>query len=517
MILKAVVLLTVLMSFLPVWAQESPPKTPAITPVITPSPPPVQTQPLPMSKVPSPDMSPQSTMPPQPVMPPGSPLPAKEDQMMASPAAMPPQASQPLTPQQKTTGSGGQVTLNFDDADVYEVIQTIFGQVLRVNYVVDPRVKGRVTFRSIAPVAHKNVLPVMEVILRLNNIAVVEESNLYRIIPIGDIAKEPAHVQLGRDSKSIPSTGKALLQVVPIRYMQSSDVVKLIAPFMSANAVIIDVPKSNMIIMVDTDANVKRLLQLVEIFDNEQQKKRGPQVFVYHVQNSKAKEIAAQLQQIFLTGKSSGEKVATVTTAPQSQSMSVPPSVQPTFRTPSDGEALVSDITRIFFDETLNAVIVLATPEDYEIIKGAIVKIDLAPRQVMIEGMIASVVLTDNLSLGLAYSIKTNVFGLASTIALNPASLDPTKIPGTGLSMVGVDSGGAIRAVISALALQSKAKLLAAPHILVSDNREARIQVGQQVPLVTSETFGSSTIAPQRTIQYKDIGIILKVKPQVNE
>lgn len=63
----------------------------------------------------------------------------------------------------------------------------------------------------------------------------------------------------------------------------------------------------------------------------------------------------------------------------------------------------------------------------------------------------------------------------------------------------------------------SKGKLLAAPHILVSDNREARIQVGQQVPIVTSETFGSTTVAPQRTIEYKDIGIILKVKPQIND
>jgi general secretion pathway protein D len=359
----------------------------------------------------------------------------------------------------------------------------------------------------------------MEVILRLNNIAVVEESNLYRIVPIGDIAKEPAPVRFGRDPKGIPSTGKALLQVVPIRYMQSSDVMKLIAPFLSANAVVIDVPKSNQIIMVDTDANVKRLLQLVEIFDNEQQKKRGPQVFVYPVQNGKAKEIATQLQQIFLMGRSSGEKATTFVTAPQSQSqaMSALPSTQPSARAPSGGEALVSDITRIFSDETLNAVIVLATPEDYEIIKDAIAKIDLVPRQVMIEGMIAQIGLTDKLSLGLAWSINTNAFGLGTTIALNPASLDATKLPGTGLTLVGTDSGGAVRAVISALASQSKAKLLAAPHILVSDNREARIQVGQQVPIPTSETFGTPGVAPQRTIQYKDIGIILKVKPQVND
>jgi len=190
------------------------------------------------------------------------------------------------------------------------------------------------------------------------------------------------------------------------------------------------------------------------------------------------------------------------------------------------GETLVSGITRIFSDEALNVVIVLATPEDYEIIKDAIAKIDIVPRQVMIEGMIAQIGLTDNLSLGLAWSINagklgkifgTNEFGVDTNISLNSASLDPAKISGTGLNLIGTDSGNSVRALISALASQSKAKLLAAPHILVSDNREASIQVGQQVPIATSETFGTPGVAPQRTIQYKDIGIILKVKPRVNE
>lgn len=426
--------------------------------------------------------------------------------------------------QQKTVISSDHVFLNFDDADVYEVIQTIFGQVLRVNYIVDPDVKGRVTFRSSAPVAHQNILPLMEVILRLNDIAVVEEAGLYRIVPISAISKEPSAVQLGRDSRRIILAGKALLQVVPIRYMQSSDVLKLLTPFVSANAVMVDVPMSNQIVIVDTDANVKRLLELIEIFDNEQQKKKGPQVFVYPVQNGKAKDIASQLQQIFLGGKTQAEKTAATIPTPQSQMVSV--QIQHAARPSSGGETLVSGITRIFSDEALNVVIVLATPEDYEIIKDAIIKIDIVPRQVMIEGMIAQIGLTDNLSLGLAWSINasklgkifgTNEFGIDTNIALNPASLDPGEIPGSGLNLIGTDSGNGVRAVISALASQSKAKLLAAPHILVSDNREASIQVGQQVPIATSETFGTPGVAPQRTIQYKDIGIILKVKPRVNE
>lgn len=422
----------------------------------------------------------------------------------------------------------GQFILNFDDADVYTIIQTIFGEALRVNYVVDPRVKGRVTFRAIAPVPMENVLPLMEVILRLNGIGVVEDNGLYRIIPISDISKEPSPVSFGRDPGKVPITGKSLLQVVPITYVHSSEVLKLITPFSSTNAVLIDVPKGNQIIIVDTDANVKRMLKLIEIFDNEKLKQRKPQVFVYQVQNSKAKDVASLLQQIFLGSKPAApERTSTPSrtgqVTPAASSPTSPPgstgSLQPNVSTiTTGGESLVADFTRIIPDEITNTVIILSTPEDYTAIKKSIEEIDIVPRQVVIEGMVASVSLTDNLSLGIAALFKGNIFNLDSKFILNPNALnvDPSKLSMTGFTFIGVDVAGAVRALITALATESKAKVLAAPHILVSDNRDAKIQVGQQVPLITSETYGTVGVAPVRNFQYRDIGIILKVKPRIN-
>ena len=237
---------------------------------------------------------------------------------MPAPAA-PPQAVPHTAP---VAARGGMVTLNFDDADVYSVIQTVFGDVLRVNYIVDPRVKGRVTFRSVSPVPRDSVMPLMEVVLRLNGIGLVEEGGLYRIIPIADIAKEPAPVSIGRDPNKIPSTGKSLLQVVPVRYLSSAEIIRMITPFLSANALVIDVPKGNQIIIVDTDANVKRLLSLIDVLDNESVKQKKPQIFVYHCQNGKAKDIANTLQQVFLGGTSSS------TAAPRRQRQ-VPSRSQP--------------------------------------------------------------------------------------------------------------------------------------------------------------------------------------------
>ncbi|MEE9910466.1 MAG: hypothetical protein K4571_01980 [Deltaproteobacteria bacterium] len=417
------------------------------------------------------------------------------------------------------------VSLNFDDADVYSVILTVFNEILRVNYIIDPRVTGRVTFRSIAPVPRDKVLPLMEVILRLNGVAVIEESGLYRIIPINDLSREPAAITIGRNADNVALHGKALLQVVPINYLSSSEVVKLLAPFASTNAVIVDIPKINHIIIVDTDVSVKRLLQLINIFDSEQQRKKGPQVFVHHIQNGKAKDISSILQQIFDTARPQTDTAST----PRSSAAgkydaqgSAAPQQPMRMSSPGGAETILSDKVKIFSDDILNAIVILGTPEDYEVIKSAINKLDIIPRQVLIEGAIAQISLVDKMSLGLAWSLKTNLFGLDTVnISLNPTSLnlDP-KLANpdmSGLSLVGIDAGGSVRAVINALASLSRAKLLASPHILVSDNREARIQVGQQVPITTSETFGSVTVAPQRTIQYKDIGIILKVKPQIND
>jgi general secretion pathway protein D len=455
-----------------------------------------------------------------------------------------------------SVGSGSVISFNFDDADVFSVIQTIFGDVLRVNYVVDPKVKGRVTFRSVAPINRDQVLPIMEVILRLNGIGVVEDQGLYRIVSLGEVAREPSPISFGSDAGQIPVTGKSIIHVVPITYLQSTEVIKLITPFLSAGAVVLDVPKSNQVVIVDTDASVRRILRLIQAFDNETQKKKRAQVFVYPVQNGKAKDVANILQQMFLGARASSSTSST--TATRTTGAMQPPGPQ---TTPSPlpqpqisqvgkdvgGEALVSDITRIYADDITNSIIVLATPEDYATIKSAVVQLDIVPRQVLIEGLVASVNLKDSFSLGVAYAARAKItFGNThinsvagfnanafnnsassstggSTGASTGTTLPALSPPQTtaGFNWIGVETGGDFAFFVNALASNSGSKTLAAPHILVSDNREAHIQVGQQVPIVTSSTINpggtvSGTIATN-TVQYKDIGIILKIKPQVND
>lgn len=466
---------------------------------------------------------------------PQAPVSSKTRASLQSSVTTPPQKP-PRNDKNRARPTAGSISLNFDDADVYSVIQTIFGEILRVNYVIDQRVKGRVTFRSVAPVARDQVLPVMEVILRLNGVGVVEESGLYRLVPIGDVSREPAEVTLGRDPDSIVVQGKSIIQVVPLMHSQSSEIIRLITPFITTSAVVVDVSSINHIILVDTDSNVRRLLRLIDLFDNEQTKKKKPRVYVYHVQNNKAKDIANILQYIFfgsgqstLAAPAAGSSSPATNTASPSRQTPAPSSHPVIASTAAAGssrtmEGLISPITRIMAEENLNSLIILAIPEDYDVIKEAVERVDLIPRQVVIEGVIAEITLKDDLKLGVSWALQFSPDGMngvlgavKGTVGFNVSGATPTATTGSGTFTFAGTVGSDFKTVIDMLATTSKAKLLAVPHVLVSDNKEARIQVGEQVPIVTSETFGSSTVAPQRTIQYKDIGIILKVKPRINQ
>jgi type II secretory pathway component GspD/PulD (secretin) len=338
------------------------------------------------------------------------------------------------------------VSFFFDDADVYEVIQTIFGEVLKVNYIVDPKIKGRVNFRTTTPIPKDDVLPVMEIILRLNGIAVIEERGLYRIIAITDIPKEPAPIRFGRDPNAVELKGVAIVQVVQLQYINSSEIIKILTPLLSQGGSVLDVPP-NFLIIADTDANIKRLLQVVDIFDSEKLKLARPQVYVYPVQNSKAKDVAAMLQQIFL-----GAKPATP--APTTQPTTTPRTSTPT-PTPSQalrstesvgGEALVSEVTKIFADEITNTIIILATPEDFATIAEAIKKIDIVPRQVVIEALIVRVDLTDTLNFGMQWVLQNDIkitglkpFGNNDSVTLSgPLALN-ARIKSNNFSFTAVD------------------------------------------------------------------------------
>jgi general secretion pathway protein D len=144
----------------------------------------------------------------------------------------------------------------------------------------------------------------------------------------------------------------------------------------------------------------------------------------------------------------------------------------------------------------------------------------------MIEAMIAAVTLTDDLNFGVSWIIQNDIkitglkpFGNDDTVTFSGPLALTTPLGASNFAFTAIDEAGRTKLLLQSLASEDKVKILASPHILVSDNREASIQVGQQIPIATStiSTPGIDTGTLTSSVQYKDIGIILKVKPQVNE
>lgn len=438
------------------------------------------------------------------------------------------------------------VSFFFDDADVFEVAQTIFADILKVNYIIDPQVKGRVNFRTINPIPKGEVLPVMEIIFRLNGIGFVEEGGLYRIIPLAEVSKELIFSQIGKPPEKVAMEMFAFKNL-DIRETMPEIENALGLHLKGGTVRILPIFRMNALIVVAaSNESLEYIRKWVEVFDRMFASAR-PKIFVYSLQNSKATHIASLLQSIFTGSGASAASAQPISAAPAAAKPAGAAPVAPSApssgprvgaaATVAGGGSFVAAETRVFADEITNSLIILSTPADYSFIEETVKRLDIMPRQVVIEGLIARVDLTDNLSFGLSWSLKTGVnitgikpftnpINLDGIIGINPGGLDTNKLPAKGFTFAGKDSKNTVRAVITALAEESKAKVLAAPHILVSDNREARIQVGRQVPIATSTTSTitsttstdtSTSIPVTSTIQYKDIGIILKVKPQVND
>jgi len=467
--------------------------------------------------------------------------PKAEEPLSAQPQQQQAMPEKPAEPQKASPT----VSFFFDDADIFEVVQTIFADVLKVNYIIDPQVKGRVNFRTVTPIPKDEVLSVMEIIFRMNGIGFVEEGGLYRIIPLADVSKELVFSQIGK------TPGKVAIEMFAFKNLELKeampDIENALGLQLQGGTVrILPIFRMNALIVVaSSQQQLDYIRQWIGVFDKMFAVAK-PKIFVYPLQNSKAEHIASLLQSIFSgTASTPSHSPSQTSPAPGKTTGTVP--AQPQSAAPktgastavSGGGGFVSPETRAFADEITNSLIILATPADYLFIEETLKRIDTMPRQVVIEGLIARVDLTDNLSFGLSWSLNTDInikafnpfkkdINLRGNVQDNPGIINNDKgvatIPSKGFTFIGTDPKGFARAVLTALAEDSKAKVLAAPHILVSDNREARIQVGRQVPIATSTTTTplasgteTTTNTSTSTIQYKDIGIILKVKPQIND
>ena len=176
---------------------------------------------------------------------------------------------------------------------------------------------------------------------------------------------------------------------------------------------------------------------------------------------------------------------------------------------------------KIIADEENNALVVKATKDEYADIEDAIKRLDIVPLQVLVEATIVEVTLTGELSYGLEWFFRNNnvVDGNDGIATLDLDGGGIAAAPGFSYSIV--DSAGLVRATLNALADDSKIKVISSPSLMVLDNHSASINVGDQVPVRTSESTNTGTTGDNSivtsTIQFVETGVTLEVAPRVSK
>ena len=267
---------------------------------------------------------------------------------------------------------------------------------------------------------------------------------------------------------------------------------------------------------------------LIEQFDLGVEGSGGRRLFVYEVENGKAENIAASLQQIFGTGEVADEATRqgglpadSVFRSATSISRPVPQpgaSIVGQARSPdsaSEGDGIAADQQgdiKVIADTDNNSILVLASQEDYRSIEAAIRRLDVAPRQVLIEATIAEVSLSDNLNYGVRWFLEKSDWELGFNAPV------PTGAGGEGLTLAFFDQDSSVRAFFDLLSANSNVKFLSTPQVMVLDNQTATIRVGDQIPVTTrSSQSTSNPDAPIVTeVQFRDTGTLLTVTPRIN-
>jgi general secretion pathway protein D len=187
--------------------------------------------------------------------------------------------------------SGGDISLNFADTDIRTVIAQILGDMLHVNYVIDPSVHGTATFHTAQPLTRTELLPVLQALLGENGAALVQTGTLYRVVPAATAATTT------NLAGNIAEAGSTL---VPLRYAAAGELAKVLQPFIGAGGKIIAAPNGNAVLLSGDPADRATMLGLVRAFDIDQL--AGQSYALLPVSAGDAKDMAGSLQTA-LTGK----------------------------------------------------------------------------------------------------------------------------------------------------------------------------------------------------------------------
>ena len=518
------------------------------------------------------------------------------------------------TPATIHVGDNGDITLDFADADIRQVVKATLGDILGLNYVIAPEVQGTVTAQTERPLSRDALLPALESILRLHGAALVLDGALYRVETLQGASRSQRSVRL-QAGESGAGYG---VQVVQLRYIGAEDMRNTLAPLAGQETILHVDRTRNLLILAGAQPELAALLDTVRVFDVNwlsgmsfglfplefaepetlieeltlildtdqggalaglvrlmpvermnavlavsQQPRyldevgrwvkrldRGTQtasdrqLFIYFVQNVKATDLAEVLNQVFGEQGGAARGAGPGVVAPglepveiastPTQQAAPPGGEQPAAQTPPPtglsaqrpaAPTLPGTIVlttgsevRIVADEGRNALLISGSPAEYRAILRALRQLDRRPLEVLVEVTIADIVLDDTLEYGVRWFLQSSdgkhsgsFTDLAPDGGVFPDDFVAPTFPGASYVFTSTNS----KAVLDLLSSVTDVNIISAPQVLVLNNQEAHLQVGDEVSVRTGET--ATDTGPVQTFEQRDSGVILNVTPRVNE
>ena len=476
------------------------------------------------------------------------------------------------------------VTLNLNDADIGALISTV-SAVTDKNFIVDPRVKGKVTVISSRAMNSDEVYQVFLSILKVHGFAAVPSGEVIKIVP--DVNAKQDGIPTVNDRN--PGRGDEMVtRVVQVDNVTAAQLVPILRPLIPQQGHLAAYPATNVLIISDRARNVERLVSIIRRIDQVS----DSEIEIIPLNHASASEVVRVLTslnraagvQSKAPGAAAGGQILVADERTNSVLLGGDRASRLRMRalishldTPleSGGNtdvvylhyAVAEDIVSTLMgvgkleesearqgkagtsrnsfdiqaDEATNALVITAPPDIMRTLKRVISQLDIRRAQVLVEAIIAEVSEDTARELGVQWIFNgaqdssgpvgvinfTNSGSLISDIVNGAASvIDGGAFPAIvdnallGFGRTGSNSFNYV-GVLNAIASDTNNNILSTPTLVTLDNEEAEIIIGENVPFLTgsftSTGAGDSATNPFQTIQRQDVGLTLKIKPQINE
>ena len=468
------------------------------------------------------------------------------------------------------------ITPNYKEADIRQIIEAV-GEVTGRNFIIDPRVSGNVTMLSSTPMSPDAFYEAFLSILEVYGFIAMETGNITKILPNASARQYPGF--LGTDGAA---SDDIVTQVIQVQNIGAAQLVPILRPLIPQYGHLAAHPGSNMLIISDRALNVERMVRIIRRIDqsNDEDIEVVP---LTHASATEIVRVLTALTQaprndglpvttslvadartnsVLIGGDKSERLRLRVLIAHLDTPLEDGGDTQVRYLRYADAEDLATKLQQhftqqvaaegaapgatsganvsVWADTQTNAIVVNAPPKMMRSLTQIVDKLDIRRAQVLVEAIIVEVIADKTSELGVTWAVDAT--GSNSPIALTnfpnagPGVVqlagavgggtvtDPTGLIGEGITL-GVgrisDSGTSFAAILRALQGDANTNIISTPTLVTTDNEEASLNVGQEVPFVTgsfSNTGGTAgAVNPFQTIQREQVGVKLVITPQINE